>query len=150
MTLEEALRRAGELFPKGRWPRHLAKAIAKANNWFWLPCPICGNHFAGFEWYPAASLPIPGGNGLEGYCDECFRNDAAALGGEPQESADYRLFIGQEEFWAETITGLRDKINANYAGAAEISDDGSLLVHHDRILERMRGVTFTITEAGEE
>lgn len=30
-------------------PRWRAKATAQLFGWFWLPCPSCGEHFAGFE-----------------------------------------------------------------------------------------------------
>lgn len=30
-------------------PRFLAKFIARLTGYFWLPCPICGKEFAGFE-----------------------------------------------------------------------------------------------------
>ena len=31
------------------WPRFRARRIAKTQGWFWLPCPVCGRPFAGFE-----------------------------------------------------------------------------------------------------
>ena len=31
------------------WPRWLAKWIAVTFGYFWLPCPNCGQKFAGFE-----------------------------------------------------------------------------------------------------
>lgn len=30
-------------------PRFLAHLRAVLGGYFWLPCPICGKHFAGFE-----------------------------------------------------------------------------------------------------
>lgn len=30
--------------------RRAARAIARWHGYFWLPCPICGRRFAGFEW----------------------------------------------------------------------------------------------------
>lgn len=30
--------------------RERAKDIAKRLGYFWLPCSVCGEHFAGFEW----------------------------------------------------------------------------------------------------
>ena len=32
-----------------RMPRGLAQAYAYINGYFWLPCPICGENFGGFE-----------------------------------------------------------------------------------------------------
>lgn len=40
------------LFKPIRW------FIADLNGNFWLPCPICGEHFGGFEWNGDASLYI--------------------------------------------------------------------------------------------
>lgn len=31
-------------------PRWLARLLAWYGGYFWLPCPICGEDFAGFEW----------------------------------------------------------------------------------------------------
>jgi hypothetical protein len=31
-------------------PRFVAKFLAKVGGYFWLPCPICQEPFAGFEW----------------------------------------------------------------------------------------------------
>lgn len=31
-------------------PRFLAKFLANIQGYFWLPCPICKEPFAGFEW----------------------------------------------------------------------------------------------------
>lgn len=31
-------------------PRILAKVLADIDGYFWLPCPICHEPFAGFEW----------------------------------------------------------------------------------------------------
>lgn len=49
------LRRGGLLV--GRWPpkdrlkwRWLARAWARVFGYFWLPCPVCHEPFAGFEW----------------------------------------------------------------------------------------------------
>ena len=30
--------------------RERAKLLAKAGRYFFLPCPMCGQEFAGFEW----------------------------------------------------------------------------------------------------
>jgi len=32
------------------YPRWLARLWAKLMGYFWLPCPVCGDPFAGFEW----------------------------------------------------------------------------------------------------
>lgn len=31
-------------------PRFVAQILAFLGGYFWLPCPICGEPFAGFEW----------------------------------------------------------------------------------------------------
>jgi hypothetical protein len=32
------------------WPRWLAKLWAKWMGYFWIPCPLCKQPYAGFEW----------------------------------------------------------------------------------------------------
>lgn len=32
------------------WPRWLARVWARLFGYFWLPCPVCKEPFAGFEW----------------------------------------------------------------------------------------------------
>ncbi len=31
------------------WPRWLARLLAEIDGSFWIPCPVCKQHFAGFE-----------------------------------------------------------------------------------------------------
>jgi hypothetical protein len=31
-------------------PRFLARFLAWLGGYFWIPCPLCGRYFAGFEW----------------------------------------------------------------------------------------------------
>jgi hypothetical protein len=31
-------------------PRWFARLVASIGGYFWLPCPICNEPFAGFEW----------------------------------------------------------------------------------------------------
>ena len=46
-------------------PRWLAKFLAWAGGYFWLPCPICHEPFAGFEWGPESVMEtISTGNGV--------------------------------------------------------------------------------------
>lgn len=45
--------------------RKRAEMKARALGYFWLPCPLCGEEFAGQEWKlgpngEAASVPAPG------------------------------------------------------------------------------------------
>mgnify|MGYP001612338502 CR=1 FL=1 len=42
-------------------PRFLAQALAFLGGYFWLPCPICGEPFAGFEWGDGILATSPGG-----------------------------------------------------------------------------------------
>lgn len=39
-------------YPEGvkMHPRWLVRVYAATHNYFWLPCPICGEPFAGMEW----------------------------------------------------------------------------------------------------
>ena len=67
-----------------RLPRTIAKMKAAALGYFWLPCPLCGESFAGFEW--GASIPVNECSG-QGVCNkpECVKNAQKQT----------------EEFWAE-------------------------------------------------
>lgn len=60
--------------------RAMARRIAKINGYFWLPCPACGQHFGGHEWFDVgghrASIPTPAADqGDEirstGICPDC-------------------------------------------------------------------------------
>lgn len=44
------------------YPRWLARFWAWHRSYFWTPCPVCGDHFAGFEWGPS-SLMLDDGMG---------------------------------------------------------------------------------------
>jgi len=35
------------------WPRWLARLMALMGGYFWIQCPVCREHFAGFEAPPA-------------------------------------------------------------------------------------------------
>jgi len=45
-------------------PRWLAKWIANLFGYFWLPCPICSESFAGFENGPSLYLGNGSGRGV--------------------------------------------------------------------------------------
>jgi hypothetical protein len=47
-------------------PRWLAKVLADVGGYFWLPCPICKEPFAGFEWGES----IMTGNLGQGVCSK--------------------------------------------------------------------------------
>lgn len=49
-------------------PRILNQIYAGLHGYFWLPCPICGNHFGGHEW--KESLNITSYKGI-GVCSQC-------------------------------------------------------------------------------
>jgi hypothetical protein len=44
-------------------PRWLACCLAWIANYFWLPCPICGENFAGFEWGESLMRTLGSGEG---------------------------------------------------------------------------------------
>lgn len=59
-------------------PRFLHHIYAKALGYFWLPCPLCGEHFGGHEWMESktrmerrASIPT-GPNTAIGVCRNCI------------------------------------------------------------------------------
>lgn len=45
-------------------PRWLARLLARTLGYFWLPCPVCKEPFAGFEW----GADIWTGDAGEGVC----------------------------------------------------------------------------------
>jgi hypothetical protein len=62
--------------------RLLHRLYARWGGYFWLPCPLCGQHFGGHEWRDVdgkvASIPTGHpGNALwsesEGICPDCTR-----------------------------------------------------------------------------
>ena len=60
--------------PPADSPRYLHEWYAKANGYFWLPCPLCGEPFGGHEWghEAAASIPVPGKPHMfRGVCKAC-------------------------------------------------------------------------------
>lgn len=48
-------------------PRIIAKILARLGGYFWLPCPICNEPFAGFEWRGEAIMK---GNRGQGVCNK--------------------------------------------------------------------------------
>jgi hypothetical protein len=50
-----------------REDRELNKAVAKHFGYFWLPCEICGEEFAGFEWFDDHTIREKNGIGT-GVC----------------------------------------------------------------------------------
>lgn len=67
-----------------RWMRRNAwwrKAYAWWAGYFWLPCPLCGTKFAGFEWEDGAVIAdpdYPAGSGRgRGICVACFKKGRA-------------------------------------------------------------------------
>lgn len=63
--------------PPADAPRSWHEWYARTNGWFWLPCPLCGEHFGGHEWMTrsdlVASIPAPEqGPGIStGICPTC-------------------------------------------------------------------------------
>jgi len=58
--------------------RRLHKTYAALLGYFWLPCPICGQHFGGHEWKdrdgnPSSILARDGGTNYIGICPDCTR-----------------------------------------------------------------------------
>jgi hypothetical protein len=65
-------------------PRFLARALAWWGGYFWLPCPICNEPFAGFEWGSESLHDTPySGTGVcskQGCIEECARRNARRFG----------------------------------------------------------------------
>lgn len=66
--------------------RRFNKRYAKSHGYFWLPCPLCGQHSGGHEWRRVdgreSSIPHPSGlpGMARGICPDCTkagRGDAA-------------------------------------------------------------------------
>lgn len=55
---------------KKRRPRWLQKLRARWGEYFWLPCPLCGEMFGGHEWRSEDTIWKPGENG-HGVCVDC-------------------------------------------------------------------------------
>ena len=54
-----------------RGPKPWRRFRAFVTGYFWLPCPSCGNHFAGSEW---ADIDGHHSNiGDQGICPDCTR-----------------------------------------------------------------------------
>lgn len=51
-----------------RGNRKILRAKARAGHYFWLPCPICGEDFAGFEW---TGNVLVGAGRSHGTCPNC-------------------------------------------------------------------------------
>jgi hypothetical protein len=66
---------------------YIRQATAAARGYFWLPCPLCGTHFAGYEWEDGASIPDPEAPPLSGHgvgiCPACSHE------GRSEETLDY-------------------------------------------------------------
>lgn len=74
-------------------PRWIARFLSWALGYFWLPCPICGQKFSGFEWAKGNTLMIDIGNG-RGVCPDC--GDVARLRNHSKGYAstwDYEPFV---------------------------------------------------------
>jgi len=60
--------------------RARAEWYAHTNNYFWLPCPLCGEYFGGHEWLSGedgSSIPKPEApNSFIGICPACTRSGA--------------------------------------------------------------------------
>ena len=56
-------------------PRWLFKLHAKALKYFWLPCPLCGFEYSGWEWWRngAPSMPTERVSVRRGICTDCYK-----------------------------------------------------------------------------
>jgi hypothetical protein len=57
-------------------PTWLRRWRARAGNYFWLPCDLCGQYFAGYEWtLPHQTLCISMNHGVA-VCRKCAGSEA--------------------------------------------------------------------------
>ena len=49
-------------------PRWIVKVMAHYRGYFWLPCPICGENFAGYEWKCSNQTLYLGNGRGDGVC----------------------------------------------------------------------------------
>lgn len=68
------------------------KTLAGSLGYFFVPCPLCGLEFAGYEWLAGASIYPDGVGSGQGICPPCFHEGKA-----------------QEPFWAEGIRMVPDE-----------------------------------------
>lgn len=61
------------------YPRFLAQFWAWLNGYFWLPCPLCKEPFAGFESVGGAAVVVKEADGDHMYC-VCPRASCQAEG----------------------------------------------------------------------
>lgn len=73
-------------------PRFIAKLLANICGYFWLPCPLCGEEFAGFEWcteHDNSSI-IKDYSTSTGVCHNCH-----------QKAKEYNERIKQTQRWKD-------------------------------------------------
>lgn len=86
------------------------RTLAKAGGWFWLPCPVCGEYMAGFEWRDVhghdSSIPDLDQPGTShGICQGCT---AKGIGCYAQARLKDRYCLYGHDC-AEYRRGLRDR-----------------------------------------
>lgn len=93
-TLAALIGTVGTVRPPHWAPRWWHHFYAVSHCYFWLPCPLCGNHTGGHEWrdYKGLSSSIPdpeyppnSGRGI-GICQDCTR----AGRGQPEPFIDMK------------------------------------------------------------
>ena len=57
-----------------RWSRRWHRLRALCLGYFWITCPLCGNHFGGHEWQIDEPDGLPGTNAAgRAICPPCTR-----------------------------------------------------------------------------
>ena len=77
-------------------PRFVARFLAWLGGYFWLPCPVCGEYFAGFEAYcefPPASVVVQEDGVLYHKC-VCSKPKCVAVGIQEHEKI-FQQMLGQ-------------------------------------------------------
>ena len=83
------------------YPRFLARFLAWLGGYFWLPCPLCNQPFAGFETDPGhGSVVVKEADGEHMYC-VCARQACAAEGQRRKA-----LYMQSVDRWMTRQTGV--------------------------------------------
>ena len=80
------------------WPRFVARFFAWFGGYFWLPCPVCKEPFAGFEASFAGGVVVKEADGEHMYC-VCQKPSCVAEG--QRQKMDYMQGIYQRRYAAQ-------------------------------------------------
>lgn len=79
-----------------RLARRFNKWIARAGGFFWLPCPICGDHFGGHELHHSKSIQVLLDDGYSQRC-VCYKPDCIYEAGAMSVKSGQAGMIGYQD-----------------------------------------------------